>query len=167
MWLFVVFILTASYTASLSSRFIVRNLEPEIDIDWLKRNNQKVGCDGDSFVMRYLEQVLEFKKENIYNVSNEYDYKEQFAKKNIAAAFLELPYQKVFLNKYCNGFTSTAQTYRFGGLGFVSIVLLFIFLPFSSKIFFFFHGNRHIYPELFVSKISCHVTYMRAFVFKF
>lgn len=133
MWLFVVFILTASYTASLSSRFIVRNLEPEIDIDWLKRNNQKVGCDSDSFVMKYLEQVLGFKKENIYNVSDEYDYKEQFAKKNIAAAFLELPYQKVFLNKYCNGFTSTAQTYRFGGLGFVSIVLLFIFFTVITR----------------------------------
>lgn len=125
MWLFLVFIVTASYTASLSSRFTVRQLEPETDIAWLKRTNQKVGCDGDSFVRRYLENVLEFKAENIHNVTNEYDYAAQFTNKNITAAFLELPYERVFLNKYCKEFTTTTQTYRFGGLGFVSIALLY------------------------------------------
>ncbi|KAL5575315.1 hypothetical protein UlMin_017014 [Ulmus minor] len=102
MWLFVVFILTASYTASLSSILTVRKLESDIDIDWLKRTNQKVGCDGDSFVGRYLQDVLGFKKDNIYNISSE-----------------PLPYEKYFLNKYCKGYTTTAPTYRFGGLGFV------------------------------------------------
>ncbi|XP_024024754.1 glutamate receptor 2.7 isoform X1 [Morus notabilis] len=119
MWLFLVFIVTASYTASLSSRFTVRQLEPETDIAWLKRTNQKVGCDGDSFVRRYLEHVLEFKAENIHNVTKEYDYAAQFTNKNIIAAFLELPYERVFLNKYCKEFTTTTPTYRFGGLGFV------------------------------------------------
>ncbi|KAL5576635.1 hypothetical protein UlMin_018334 [Ulmus minor] len=119
MWLFVVFILTASYTASLSSILTVRQLESDIDIDWLKRTNQKVGCDGDSFVGRYLQDVLGFKKDNIYNISSEPVYLEEFRKKNITAAFLELPYEKYFLNKYCKGYTTTAPTYRFGGLGFV------------------------------------------------
>ena len=120
MWLFVLFILTASYTASLSSILTVRQLESDIDIDWLKRTNQKVGCDGDSFVGRYLQDVLGFKKDNIYNISSEPVYLEEFRKKNITAAFLELPYEKYFLNKYCKGYTTTAPTYRFGGLGFVS-----------------------------------------------
>ncbi|KAL5576634.1 hypothetical protein UlMin_018333 [Ulmus minor] len=106
MWLFAVFILSSSYTASLSSMLTVKKLEPDVDIDWLRRTNQKVGCDGDSFVRRYLQDVLSFKSENIYN-------------KNITAAFLELPYEKVFLNKHCKGYTGTNPTYRFGGLGFV------------------------------------------------
>ena len=119
-WFFVVFILTASYTASLSSMLTVKQFKQDIDIDWLKRTNQKVGCDGDSFVRNYLETALEFKQENIYNVPEEYDYLEWFKEKNITAAFLELPYEKVFINKYCKKYTTTSGNYRFGGLGFVS-----------------------------------------------
>ncbi|KVH89500.1 Extracellular ligand-binding receptor [Cynara cardunculus var. scolymus] len=50
-WLFVVFILTSSYTASLTSMLTVRVLEPTVrDIEWLRKNNASVGCDPDSFV---------------------------------------------------------------------------------------------------------------------
>ncbi|CAL1388430.1 unnamed protein product [Linum trigynum] len=119
-WLFVVLILNSSYTASLTSMLTVQRLKPNVtDIDWLKKNNLRVGCDGDSFVRNYLEKVLEFKAGNIENVNNEYNYETQFDKNQISAAFLELPYQKVFINHYCKRFTATAQTFRFGGLGFV------------------------------------------------
>lgn len=121
MWFFVVFILTASYTASLSSMLTVKQLEPEIDIEWLKREDKKVGC-GDSFLRKYLENVLKFKPKNIIDVvPHELNYLEKFREGNIKAAFLEVPYEKVFLNKYCKDFTTTTRTYRFGGLGFVSI----------------------------------------------
>ncbi|KAM3748285.1 hypothetical protein ACB098_05G096700 [Castanea mollissima] len=119
-WLFIVLILTSSYTASLSSMLTVQKLQPNVtDIDWLKMNNLKIGCDGDSFVRNYLENVLKFKPENIVNVSSEDRYTSEFKSNNIAAAFLELPYEKVFLNKYCKGYTATIRTNRFGGLGFV------------------------------------------------
>ncbi|KAK0577847.1 hypothetical protein LWI29_001071 [Acer saccharum] len=119
-WLFVVFILTSSYSASLSSMLTVQRLKPNVtDIEWLKRNNLKVGCDGDSFVSEYLQNVLEFKSDNILNVSSEYKYQGEFKNNSIAAAFLELPYQKVFITHYCKGYTATTPTYRFGGLGFV------------------------------------------------
>ncbi|XP_075667605.1 glutamate receptor 2.9-like [Castanea sativa] len=119
-WLFIVLILTSSYTASLSSMLTVQKLQPNVtDIDWLKMNNLKIGCDGDSFVRNYLENVLKFKPENIVNVSSEDQYTSEFKSNNIAAAFLELPYEKVFLNKYCKGYTATIRTNRFGGLGFV------------------------------------------------
>ncbi|KAF4388853.1 glutamate receptor 2.7 [Cannabis sativa] len=118
-WFFVVFILTASYTASLSSILTVKNLEQDINIEWLKKTNQKVGCYGDSFVRNYLENVLQFTPDNIKNVPEEDDYSEWFDKKLIAAAFLELPYQKVFINKNCKKYTTSSITYRFGGLGFV------------------------------------------------
>ena len=99
----------------------VQKLRPNVtDIDWLKTNKLKIGCDGDSFVRNYLENVLQFKPENIVNVSSEVQYTGEFKSNNIAAAFLELPYKKVFLNKNCKGYTATIRTNRFGGLGFVS-----------------------------------------------
>ncbi|TXG47513.1 hypothetical protein EZV62_026807 [Acer yangbiense] len=119
-WLFVVLILNSSYTASLSSMLTVQRLKPNVtDIEWLKRNNLKVGCDSDSFVRKYLENVIKFRSENIVNVDSEYKYQEEFKNNSIAAAFLELPYEKVFIARYCKGYTATTPTYRFGGLGFV------------------------------------------------
>ncbi|KAL5841526.1 hypothetical protein ACOSQ3_012129 [Xanthoceras sorbifolium] len=119
-WLFVVLILNSSYTASLSSMLTVQRLKPNVtDIEWLKRNNLKVGCDGDSFVRNYLENVLNFETENILNVSSEDKYQGEFKNNSIAAAFLELPYEKVFIKHYCKGYIATTPTYRFGGLGFV------------------------------------------------
>ncbi|CAN0853240.1 Glutamate receptor 2.7 [Linum grandiflorum] len=119
-WLFVVLILNSSYTASLTSMLTVLQLKPNVtDIDWLRRNNLRVGCDGDSFVRTYLEKVLEFNPDNIQNVDSEYKFEPEFDTNQISAAFMELPYQKVFINHYCKRFTATPQTFRFGGLGFV------------------------------------------------
>ncbi|EEF39826.1 glutamate receptor 2 plant, putative [Ricinus communis] len=118
-WLFVVLILNSSYTANLTSMLTIQRLQPNVtDIEWLKRNNLPVGCDGDSFVRKYLENVLQFRPENIKNVSSEYSYPGEFQKKTIYAAFLELPYQKVFMNHYCKNYIANTPTHRFGGLGF-------------------------------------------------
>ncbi|KAG2683886.1 hypothetical protein I3760_10G054700 [Carya illinoinensis] len=101
-WLFVVLILTSSYTASLSSMLTVQQLQPTFtDIQWLKKNNLKVGCSSNSFVKEYVENVLHFNSENIVEISNEYKYLVEFQCNNISAAFIELPYEKVFLSKYC------------------------------------------------------------------
>ncbi|XP_059663819.1 glutamate receptor 2.7-like [Cornus florida] len=119
-WLFVVVVINSSYTASLTSMLTVSRLEPNVtDIEWLRRTNAPVGCDGDSFVKDYLKNVLHFKSENIKNVSKEYDYPGEFKSGNITAAFLEIPYAKVFLKENCNKYTVSGPTYRFGGLGFV------------------------------------------------
>nr|GMD98504.1 glutamate receptor 2.9-like [Ipomoea batatas]GME01449.1 glutamate receptor 2.9-like [Ipomoea batatas]GME20261.1 glutamate receptor 2.9-like [Ipomoea batatas] len=116
-WLFVVFVLTSSYQASLTSMLTVSRLEPSVtDIDWIKKTNAPVGCDGDSFVKDYLRNVLKLK--NITIVGNQYDYPELLKNGSIKAAFLELPYAKLFLKEYNNDFTSAGVTYRFGGLGF-------------------------------------------------
>jgi ionotropic glutamate receptor len=128
-WLFLVFILTSSYTASLSAMLTVRQLQPNVtDIEWLKTNNLRVGCDGDSFVRNYLENVLNFKPENIVNVSSVDGYPKEFESNNISAAFLELPHEKVFLNKYCKRFTGTIRAARFSGFGFVSCFCFCLFL---------------------------------------
>ncbi|KAL3522406.1 hypothetical protein ACH5RR_015240 [Cinchona calisaya] len=117
-WLFLVFVLTSSYTASLTSMLTIPRLEPSVtDIQWIKTTNAPVGCDGDSFVKDYLQNVLELR--NIKNIDNQDAYPGEFESGNISAAFLELPYQKVFLKEHCHGYTSVGPTYRFGGLGFV------------------------------------------------
>ncbi|XVE88149.1 hypothetical protein DITRI_Ditri19aG0044900 [Diplodiscus trichospermus] len=118
-WLFVVSIINSSYTASLASMLTEQRLEPNItDIEWLKRANMKIGCDGDSFVRTYLQDVIGFKSHNIVNVCSEYSCEGELQSNHIAAAFLERPYEKVFLNHYYKQFTSATPTFRFGGLGF-------------------------------------------------
>ena len=120
-WLFVVFVLTSSYTASLSSMLTVRRLEPNVtDVAWLKATKSVVGCDGDSFVKKYLEDVSKFNRADIRNVSSEYLFPGEFQSGNISAAFLELPYSKVFINQFCKNYTATQLLNRYGGLGFVS-----------------------------------------------
>ncbi|KAJ9136084.1 hypothetical protein P3X46_033196 [Hevea brasiliensis] len=117
-WLCVVLILNSSYTASLTSMLTIQRLRPNVtDIDWLRSKNLPIGCDGDSFVRDYLNKVLKFN--NIKNVTSEYDYPGEFQGRQIYAAFLELPYQKVFLSHYCKQYVSNTPTYQFGGLGFV------------------------------------------------
>ncbi|KAK4259695.1 hypothetical protein QN277_006002 [Acacia crassicarpa] len=119
-WLLLVMVLSSSYTASLSSMLTVQQLQPNVtSIEWLKKNNMKIGCDGDSFVRTYLEKVEKFKPENIINISHEYDYDSVFKNKSIAAAFLELPYEKVYISTYCNEYSGSTPTTRFGGIGFM------------------------------------------------
>lgn len=123
-WLFVVLVLTSSYTASLSSMLTVERLEPKVkDIETIKKTNASVGCDGDSFVKDYLKKVLGL--EHIKTIANQTEYPSEFKEGKISASFLELPYQKVFMQEYCNQYTTVGPTYRFGGLGFVSFYFSF------------------------------------------
>nr|KYP72084.1 Glutamate receptor 3.4 [Cajanus cajan] len=119
-WLFLVLILNSSYTASLSSMLTVQRLRPNVtDMEYLKKHNMKIGCDGDSFVRTYLEKVKEFKPENIINISGEDHYACAFKNNSIAAAFLELPYEKVYISEHCTGYSASVPTVKFGGLGFM------------------------------------------------
>ncbi|CAK9148182.1 unnamed protein product [Ilex paraguariensis] len=124
-WLFVVLVLSSSYTASFSSMLTVQRLKPNItDIEWLQKNNAPVGCDNDSFIKQYLQNVLQFNPQNIKGISRENEYVTEFENGNIIAAFLELPESKAFMNQFCKGYTvvtpTNGITHRFGGFGFVS-----------------------------------------------
>ncbi|XP_059650551.1 glutamate receptor 2.9-like [Cornus florida] len=124
-WLFVVLILTHSYTASLTSMLTFSRLRPTMtDIERLQRTNVRVGCaacNGGTFVRKYLEDVYKFKPENIIHIRNQSEYLRAFENGNISAAFLEVPYAKVFVNQYCNRYEYGSFTSRFGGFGFVSL----------------------------------------------
>uniref|UniRef100_A0A6N2KEM9 Glutamate receptor n=1 Tax=Salix viminalis TaxID=40686 RepID=A0A6N2KEM9_SALVM len=116
-WLFVAFFLTSSYIASLTSKLTVQRMEPNFsDFQKLKNDKLNVGCENDSFIREYLEDVLGFEKDNIKLFNHENYVK--FDKDNISAAFVELPYGRLFLDQYCKSYTSTRSTYRYGGFGF-------------------------------------------------
>ncbi|CAI9782036.1 unnamed protein product [Fraxinus pennsylvanica] len=117
-WLFVVLILISSYEANLASMLTVPRLEASVTgLDWIMKTNATVGCDGDSFVEDYLRNVIDLP--NIKTISSQDRYSEEFKNGNISAAYLELPYQNVFLKDHCKEYTVTGPTYSFGGLGFV------------------------------------------------
>ena len=117
-WLFVVLILSSSYTASLSSMLTVQKLEPNY-LELLKKNNLPVGCINLS-VRKYLVNAFEFKEQNIKIINVKLS--KPFKQEKIFAVFLEFPYEEIFLNKNCEEYTSTRlHTHGFGGLAFVSI----------------------------------------------
>ncbi|KAF8408998.1 hypothetical protein HHK36_005069 [Tetracentron sinense] len=119
-WLFVALVTISCYTASLSSMLTLQGLKPAVvDIDSLKNSNAKVGCSGRSFVAKYLEEVLDFNPKNIMKFSSGDDYGRALKSGVISAAFLEVPYVKLFLAKNCHGFTVSGSTYKVGGFGFV------------------------------------------------
>ncbi|KAA8515170.1 hypothetical protein F0562_018349 [Nyssa sinensis] len=123
-WLFVVLILTQSYTANLSSMLTIGRLQPIVeDVEWLQKSNATVGCAGNTFVRKYLVDLRKFEPNNIVDITSPHDslgdYLKVFESGNISAALLETPYAKVFVNRHCKQYTVTQLSYRFGGFGFV------------------------------------------------
>ncbi|XP_038987991.1 glutamate receptor 2.7-like [Phoenix dactylifera] len=109
-WLIAVLILTSSFTANLSSILTAEKLEPMVA-------DSKVGCDGASFAVKYLHDVLGYKENKIEKISKGEDYIEAFESRKITAAFLEVPNLRVFLSRHGN-YTVHGETHRLGGFGF-------------------------------------------------
>lgn len=121
-WLFVILVITSSFTASLTSMMTVSRFAPSVvDIETLRQTNATVGCNFHSFIIRYLNDVLHIPNANIKTLFGIDDYPKAFDNGDIQAAFFITPHAKVFLAKYCKGYT-TAATYDLGGLGFVSLI---------------------------------------------
>ncbi|PQQ15592.1 glutamate receptor 2.9-like [Prunus yedoensis var. nudiflora] len=119
-WLVVILVVTATFTASLTSMMTVSRVQPSVlDVETLKRTNATVGCNGNSFIVRYLINVLEFRPENIKSIASISDYPNAFERKDIAAAFFVAPHAKVFLAKYCKGYIKSGPVYKPSGFAFV------------------------------------------------
>jgi len=92
-----------------------------------------------------LGSVVGFDPKNIVEVHAEDDYPEALKKGEIKAAFLEVPYVKMYLAKYCEGFTTSGPTLKVGGFGFVSVQCaihrfeLILHLPFLIKLCFWIY----------------------------
>ncbi|BFG14677.1 hypothetical protein CerSpe_009510 [Prunus speciosa] len=122
-WIFVVLILTQSYTASLASLLTVDKLQPAIvDVNALRQTGDYVGYHKDSFVKDLLISQFKFEKKKLkaYSSSEEFHQALSNGSKNggVDAIFDESPYIKVFLAKYCSKYIVVGPTYRTDGFGF-------------------------------------------------
>jgi len=126
-WLFVVLILTSSYTASLTSILTVQQMKPTItSVESLRASGAPVGYQDRSFVREYLQDQLGIDPKNLKNYSTAEGFADALTNGpdngGVAAIFQEIPYVRLFLSKQC-GYTMVGPTYRTGGLGFVSSFL--------------------------------------------
>ncbi|XP_051124404.1 glutamate receptor 2.6-like isoform X2 [Andrographis paniculata] len=116
-WICVVCVVGASFTAILSSMMTVPRLQGLSDINQLRNTNAAVGCNGNSFIVRYLTDVLHFR--NVRGINSINDYPRAFESGEIKAAFFVAPHAKVFLAEYCKGYAISGPTFKLGGFGFV------------------------------------------------
>ncbi|CAA7408161.1 unnamed protein product [Spirodela intermedia] len=121
-WLFVVLVLTSSYTASLASMFTVRRLQPKYsDINDLRRNGESVGYPKGSFVEKVLKD-LGFHETQMKGYLTPEEYKMALAKgsKNggVSAIVDEIPYLRVFIKDQCSSYTITDLIHNTEGFGY-------------------------------------------------
>lgn len=123
-WLFVTLVISQTYTANLTSMLTVQRLEPTVDnIDTLKNSAAIVGYSNVSYVLSYLVDVLQFNQRNLKGYTSPEGYVNDLKSRQIAAIFLDVAVAKIFLAKYCKGFSIAGPTYKVGGLGFVTLLL--------------------------------------------
>ncbi|KAK1352725.1 Glutamate receptor [Heracleum sosnowskyi] len=122
-WIFVVLILSSTYTASLSSRLTVQRLRPSYtDVEELIKNGKSVGYQEGSFIASLLKGLgFEESKMKSYGVADECSEALTKGSKEggISAFFDVTPYSKIFVSKYCNKFMEVGPTYQTDGFAFV------------------------------------------------
>ncbi|CAM0943575.1 unnamed protein product [Alopecurus aequalis] len=122
-WVFVVLILTSSYTASLTSMLTVQKLTPSVtDVTELQRRGHYIGYQEGTFMQPILRK-MGFKKEKMRKFSTAEQYAEALSKGSanggVDAVFDEMPYLKLFLSQYCDGYMMQGPIYKTDGFGFV------------------------------------------------
>ncbi|KAI3877699.1 hypothetical protein MKW98_020180 [Papaver atlanticum] len=101
-WLFVVLIITQSYTANLTSMLTIQRSDPTYtDVNELKDGRYNVGYQEGSFVFGMLKG-MGFHESNLIIFKSPKDIDNAFSKGTIVAAFEELPYIELLLAEYCN-----------------------------------------------------------------
>ncbi|KAK6939608.1 Ionotropic glutamate receptor [Dillenia turbinata] len=118
-WYLFLSTVVAALTANLSAIMTVKQLQPSVvSIEELKGTNAGVGCNGNSFIVKYLIDVLDINPKNIRRINSIDEYPEAFTTKKIAAGFFVVPHAEVFLAKYCHGYMTAGKSYKLGGFGF-------------------------------------------------
>ncbi|XP_012856401.1 PREDICTED: glutamate receptor 2.8-like [Erythranthe guttata] len=121
-WIFVVLVLTSTYTASLSARLTILKLQQgDTDVNTLIRNGDYVGCREGTFLAGFLKIVgFDESKIRIYKGAKELEVSlsKGSDKGGITAMFSGSPYADVFLSKYCNKYRKVGSPYLTEGIAF-------------------------------------------------
>ncbi|XP_022962252.1 glutamate receptor 2.5-like [Cucurbita moschata] len=118
-WLFAIFVVTASFSASLTSMLTISWSQPSVTtVEMLKEMNATVGCNAESFICNYLKDTLQFESSNIKRMESLDNYPKAFEDNTIKAAFFISPHADVFLAKNCRGYTKGVSSFKLGGIGF-------------------------------------------------
>ncbi|XP_060206071.1 glutamate receptor 2.8-like isoform X1 [Lycium barbarum] len=121
-WMFVLLILSSTYTASLSSRLTVPKLQPSItDVRELIKNRDFVGCQEGSFIVDFLKkQGFEGSRIRTFTSPDDCDAALSRGSKNggISAFYDVIPYSKLFLSKHCDKYMTVGPTHRTDGFAF-------------------------------------------------
>lgn len=122
-WLFVVLILTSSYTANLSSLLTVQRIKLV--------KGDSIGANA--FVQGFTVSNLNFQDNMLmpYPSPERYDEALRRGSKNGGAGAIidEIPYIKLFLSKYPHDYAMIESQETTNGFGFVSVLLLPYCLP--------------------------------------
>ncbi|KAL1204548.1 Glutamate receptor 2.2 [Cardamine amara subsp. amara] len=122
-WYFIVLVLTQSYTASLASLLTSRQLDPTItSMRSLLERGESVGYPRTSFIYGKLKESG-FTSASLVPFDSAEDC-EQLLREGpenggISAAFLGVPYMRLFLGQYCNDYQMVEEPFNVDGFGFV------------------------------------------------
>ncbi|KAK3219171.1 hypothetical protein Dsin_013141 [Dipteronia sinensis] len=122
-WIGLAVILMQIYTASLSSMLIVDQLQPSVvSVNKLRTEGYRVGHQNGSFVKDFLLNELKLSESQLIPYRTVKEYYKALSKghknEGVAAIFAEIPYIRVFLNKYGSKYTMAGPIYRTSGFGF-------------------------------------------------
>lgn len=122
LWLFVVLILSSSYTASLTAILTVEQLTLGIQgLDSLVKSDKPIGFQTGSFVENYLIG-LKVNKNRLRDYDSLLKYKKTLDlgpdRGGVAAIVDELPYVELFLAADCKNYAIAGQVFTKSGWGF-------------------------------------------------
>ncbi|XP_023770371.1 glutamate receptor 3.6 [Lactuca sativa] len=122
LWLFVVLIISSSYTASLTSILTVQKLSSPIEgIDSLKSNKDRIGYQESSFVRNYLVEEIGISENRLVPLNLPEDYEKALndgpQNGGVVAIVDERPYIELFLSTRCQ-FSIVGQDFTKNGWGF-------------------------------------------------
>lgn len=145
-WIFVAYTLMQSYTAKLSSIFTVNQLNFPLS------KEDYVGFQHTSFVKDFLITDLGLKASKLRNYSRIEEFHEAMSrgsrKGGIDVIFGEIPYMKLFINRYGSEYRMRGPTYKPDGFGFVSFFFLHSSLQTKSTWVKIDSGFLHIYSGI-------------------
>uniref|UniRef100_A0A1J3IV88 Glutamate receptor n=1 Tax=Noccaea caerulescens TaxID=107243 RepID=A0A1J3IV88_NOCCA len=117
-WLFVVLIITSSYTASLTSILTVQQLNSPIKgVDTLISSSGRVGFQVGSYAENYMIDELNIARSRLVPLGSPKEYATALENGTVSAIVDERPYVDLFLSEFC-GFAIRGQEFTRSGWGF-------------------------------------------------